>query len=374
MTEPRVPDSAHAALGPRYLAAALRRAGTRTTDPADPVSIEPLLGGRTGAEVVRLRCRDASYVVKTVPATNWRGAGTDCPDGGEPRFWLSGVTGRMPPSIRWPVLDVSLETASNAYRILMEDVGAKIRDRGRFALSDSRVLMRAIARMHADFFESEWLERAPLPNVVGTVRVLAEPLLHAAGARLSNEPWVIEVLRDFSVIRAFLPGFLDLLGPRTADLYLALVADDRWQATLRRSRATLLHGDLRRANIAFEDGGVALLDWEFAAAGPPACDVQWHVFLHYWAYPPERMRPGGDCHDLRDFYLAAFEEAVGRRVDRAAFLDDWALGWIKVMASLGYVLYDPLHPDGGTPERRSQVRDLATRAVQRAVDAREALA
>jgi len=39
------------------------------TDPADAVSIEPLLGGRTGAEVVRLRSRDMTYVVKTVPAT-----------------------------------------------------------------------------------------------------------------------------------------------------------------------------------------------------------------------------------------------------------------------------------------------------------------
>jgi hypothetical protein len=154
---------------------------------------------------------------------------------------------------------------------------------------------------------------------------------------------------------------------------LALVADERWQTRLRRARTTLLHGDLRRANIAFENDGVALLDWEFAATGPPACDIQWHVFLQYWAYPPGGMRPGDDGDDLRDFYLRAFEEAAGRRVDRAEFLDEWALGWIKVMASVGYVLYDSLHRHGGTPEARTEIGDLATRAVQRAIEAREAL-
>jgi S-methylmethionine-dependent homocysteine/selenocysteine methylase len=367
----RKTEAIESPLGAAYLAATLRRAGRPLRDPADVVSIEPLLGGRTGAEVVRLRRRDTSYVVKTVPSANWRGAGTGCPDGGEPRLWLSGVTAFLPPQVRWPVLDVSLDATSNCYRMLMEDVGGGIRDRGRFTPTDSRELLRAVAHMHACCFEQEWVQRAPLPNVTGTVRVLAEPLLHAAGARFSGEPWVPEVLRDFIVLGALLPGFLDLLGPQMADAYLALVADDRWQARLGQSRATLLHGDLRRANIAFENGRVALLDWEFAAAGPPACDIQWHLFLHYWAYPPDGTRPDDDCDSLRDFYFRVFEEAIERRVDHAEFLEHWALGWIKTIATLGYLLYDPLHPNGGTPEARSAIRDLATRAVQRAIEARE---
>jgi len=372
MTEPNVPDSTHAPLGGSYLATALRRAGRPPTGEADSVSIEPLLEGRTGASVARLRCRDASYVVKTVPRVSWRAAGTGCADGGEPRLWLSGMTGNLPPSIRWPVLDVSLEASSDCYRILMEDVGSGIRGRGQFVPADSRELLRAIARMHADSFEKAWLERAPLPDVAGTVRVFAEPVLHAAGARSSSDPWVAEVLRDFAVVGAFLPGFLDLLGPQMADAYLTLVADDGWQARLRQSRKTLLHGDLRRANIAFEDGGIALLDWELASAGPPGCDVQWHIFLHYWAYPPPGVRPGDDG-EFCDFYLRAFEEALGRTVDRAEFLDDWALGWLKVMATIGYILYDALPSDADASEARSALRDLAHRAVQRAIDAREAL-
>ena len=180
MMEPNVPDSTHAPLGASYLATALRRAGRPPIGEADSISIEPLLEGRTGASVARLRCRDASYVVKTVPRVSWRAAGTGCADGGEPRLWLSGVTGNLPPSIRWPVLDVSLEASSDCYRILMEDVSSGIRGRGRFAPADTRELLRAIARMHADCFEKAWLERAPLPDVAGTVRVLAEPVLRAA--------------------------------------------------------------------------------------------------------------------------------------------------------------------------------------------------
>ncbi len=374
MMQPKDPDSTREPLLESYLAAALLRAGRPPTEPAALVSVEPLLGGRTGAEVVRLRTGDTSYVVKTVPSASWRGTGSGCPEGGEPRLWQWGIAAHMPATVRWPVLDVSQDVAADCYRILMEDVGAKIRDRGQFARSDSRELMRAIARMHVDCFEKSWLLRAPLPNVVGTVRVLAEPVLQAArGPSSSSAPWVAEVLRDFPVIGAYLPGFLDLLGPRLADAYLALVADDQWKARLQKAKKTLLHGDLRRANIAFENGGVALIDWEFASAGPPACDIQWHVFLHYWAYPPEGTRGGDDCDDLRDFYLRAFEEAARQTVDRAEFLDDWALGWIKVMATVGYVLFDSLHPDGGTPEARSAIREVAVRAVQTAIDARDAL-
>lgn len=358
-------------LDAEYLAAALGRAGRRF-DHAEPLTIEPLLGGRTGAGVARLRSKDASYVVKTVPSVSWRGAGTGCPEGGEPRLWLSDIAARLPPSVRWPVLDVSLDS-SDCYRMLMEDVSDGIRGRGRFTMADSGELVRAIAAMHAHCFGADWLQRAPIPSVAGTTRVLTEPILHAAGARTSSEPWVAEVLRDFSVLGAFLPGFLDLLGPQMADAWLALASDDYWQTKLRESRATLLHGDLRRANIAFESGRVALLDWEFAAAGPPACDLQWHVFLHYWAYPPEGTSPGDACDDLRELHARAFEEASGRRIDRAELLQDWALGWIRAMIILGYVLYDPLHPNGGTPEARAQIRELATRGVQRAIDARAAL-
>jgi len=340
-----------------YLASALRRAGRALPSEADAFAIETLSEGRMGAEVVKLRSGDASYVVKTIPKTNWRGEGTGCPDGGEARLWLAGIGAHLPSSVRWPVVDVSLEGSS--YRVLMEDVGAMIRRRGQFTVADSRELLRALARMHAGCFENEWLERAPLPNVTGTVRLITQPILHAAGARPSSERWIAEMLGDFGVIKTYLPRFLDLLGPKMADEFLALVADESWHTKLRRSRGTLLHGDLRRANIAFENDGVALIDWELAAVGPPACDVQWHVFLHYWVYPPDGVEPGED-HGLRDFYLLAFEEAMGRRIDRDAFLEDWELGWIKATVQLGYVLADTQHPDA---------KAVATRAVQMALDA-----
>jgi hypothetical protein len=362
-----------AALDSVYLAAALMRARRTAPDPADPLTLEPLLGGRTGAEVVKLGCGAKSYVVKTVPRVNWRGAGSGCPEGGEPRLWLSGVTAHLPPSVRWPVLDVSLDAKSDCYRILMEDVSAGIRARGRFTRADSRQLLLALARMHALGYEQAWLERAPLPNVVGTARLFAEPLLRSAGAPSCSEPWVAEVLRDFPVIGACVPGFLELLGPRLSDAYLALVADDSWRSRLRAAPATLLHGDLRRANIAFEAGVVALIDWELAAVGPPASDIQWHVFLHDWAYPPDGTVDADRGDALRDFYLHALEQALGRRIDRAAFVDTWALAWIKVVVSIGYVLYDALEPHASLPGARARFHELAARAVRRALDAREAL-
>jgi hypothetical protein len=354
-----------------YLTAALARAGRPA--PTESLTTEQLHGGRTGALVVRVVSGDHSYVLKQIPEASWRGEGMSCPEGGEPRLWLSGLARETGGPAWWPVVDLSFDSGTRRYWMLMDDVGAGIRDRGKFTIEDTRVLFRALAPMHAKYYESDALSHRSVPGVLGTARVLSEPLLHLSGKRPSAEPWVQAMLDDFKVMGAFLPLFLEVLGPRLADAYLDLVADPHWQRRLSDAPATLLHGDLRRANIAFENDRVALLDWEFAAKGPPACDLQWHCYLHYWGYPPDGVEAGDDCEALRDEHADALEAALGRSIDRAAFDEGWALGWIKLMAQLGYVLVDPLYPDGGTAESRAQVNALSARAVQRALDFREAL-
>jgi hypothetical protein len=335
-----------------YLAAALTRAGRAA--PRVPVSVEALTGGRTGARVDRLDAGGRCFVRKRVPATSWRHGGTGRADSGEPALWMHGAVRALGPRLRWPVLDLAWDRRDDAYLILMDDVGAGIRGRGAFSRADSHALFEALADLHARFHLGAGLEIAPVPDVAATTRLFTTPLLHLVGGRVPEEPWVTAMLDDFQVMRRYAPMFLELLGPARADDYLALCADGGWSGRLANHPGTLLHGDTRRANIAFEEGGVALFDWELASIGPAACDLQWHCLLHYWAYPPDGVAPGDPCDDLRDHYVAALEARLGQAIDRVAFTDSWNLGWVRTMASVGYVL-----ADGATA-------DVARRAVERA--------
>lgn len=227
--------------------------------------------------------------------------------------------------------------------------------------------------MHAAFWESEALDKAPIPDVTGPLRVCAEPLLHVAGRRESADGWVHAFLDDFKVMTAFAPIFFEVLGPRLTDQYLDLVADQEWRKRLRSLPPTLLQGDPRRANISFADDRAYLFDWEFAAKGPPGCDLQGHCFLHYWSYPPPGVEPGADCEDLLREYAVDLKDALGREPDWQTLLEGWQLGWLKMISSIGFLLIDPLFPDGGTAEDRSKAKSLSVRAVQRALDIRSAL-
>jgi hypothetical protein len=340
-----------------YLAAALARAGL--APPQAPVQVEALTGGRTGARVERLTAGDRQFVRKRIPAASWRQAGMGRPDGGEPALWRHRLA--LGPRVRWPVIDLAWDAEHDTHLLLMEDVGAGIRGRAAFTRADSHLLVEALAGMHARFHGGAGLDGAPLPDVAGAIRVFTEPLLHVAGRRAADQPWVTAMLADFQVLGQLAPAFLERIGPARADDYLALCADDGWRRRMADHPATLLHGDTRRANIAFEGDGVALFDWELASVGPAACDLQWHVLLHYWAYPPDGEPAGDPCDDLRDHHAAALEGHLGRPIDRAGFAESWGLGWLRAMASVGYVL-----ADGASAA-------VAVRAVERAVDARAAL-
>ncbi len=354
-----------------YLNTALARAALPKT--LEPLSTESLLGGRTGADVIRLRSGARSYVLKLLPEHSWRGKGMGCPEGGEPRLWLSGLLSSLSGPIRCPIVDVSYDPEAGKYWMLMHDVADGIRGRGDFGRDDSRALFRALSTMHAALLGSDALAAAPLPTVGGTTRVMSEPLLKLAGRPPHHASWLDSMLDGFQVLGAFLPIFLDCLGNGLADDYLDMIADENWKERLDALPATLVHGDLRRANISFQDDEITIFDWEFAAKGPPGSDLQWHCLLHYWAYPPDGLESGDDCDALFEDYVNTLEVQTGQPVDRAELLEGWQLGWIKVMAQLGYVLVDPLYPDGGNAEVVVRIKKLCKRAVRRALAFRESL-
>jgi hypothetical protein len=355
-----------------YLHGALTRAGL--PPPHGELRTESLLDGRTGGTVLRVIAGDRRFVLKYVQARSWRVTALGADPGGEHRLWAHGVTRTLAGPIECPVIDVGYEAEADRYWILMRDVSEGIRARGKFSREDSRTLVAGLSAMQAAHFGSAELTRAPLPGVQGPTNAFRKAVLHLSAKRTSDEPWLRQMIDDFKVAGALLPPFLEQLGPALADDFLALADDDAWVDMLGREPQTLLHGDLRRANIAFERGRIGIFDWELAARGPAGADLQWHCLLHYWAYPPDGVTAGDDCDDLAEHYVSELAARLGRLVDRDAFDRGWQLGWIKALVSVGYVLADPLHGGGGDAQTRQRIAVLCRRAVQRALDMRDELA
>jgi hypothetical protein len=354
-----------------YLHAALTRAGL--PPPRGEPRTEALLDGRTGGIVLRVSVDDRRFVLKYVQDRSWRVTALGLARGGEHRLWAHGVTRALAGPIECPVLDVAHEPAADRYWVLMRDVSEGIRARGQFSREDSRTLVAGLAAMQAPHYDAAELARAPLPVVTGPTEAFRRAVLQLSGKRTSDEPWLAQLITDFEVVRAFLPLFLEQLGPQLADELLALADDDAWVEALGREPQTLLHGDLRRANISFGPERISLFDWEFAARGPAGADLQWHCLLHYWGYPPDGAIAGDDCDDLAELYVSELAARLGRAVDRNAFERGWQLGWIKAVVQVGYVLVDPLHPTGADADTRQRIAVLCRRAVQRALDMRAAL-
>ena len=350
-----------------YLEGALHRAGLLRDD-VEFVRNE-LNGGRTGARVERVLCGTDRFILKQSPVESWRNVAMNCPQGGEALLWHSGATRALSGEIRCPTIDVEFDEESGLYRILMHDVAPGMRGRGEFSLADTRRLFRGLAVFHAE--HANQAPRLVMPTAADTINVFRQPLLHLAGRLPDPEPWVTSFLSDFQVMGAFLPLFRECLGEELDERFLDLVADERWLAMLQELPATLVHGDLRRANIAFDKGHLELFDWEFAAIGPPATDLQWHVLLHYWGYPPNDVEAGYDCAKEWQEYIEVHEKALGHKLDREQCRQAWDLGWIATIVKLGYTLVDPLYPDGGSNDTRVRTEALCQRAVRHALQCHE---
>jgi aminoglycoside phosphotransferase (APT) family kinase protein len=93
---------------------------------------------------------------------------------------------------------------------------------------------------------------------------------------------------------------------------------------------TLVHGDFRIGNLLVgTDGLRGVIDWEFAHLGDPHEDLAWPC-VRDWRFGNDALHVGG-VGQLEP-YLAAYEAASGRAVDRAA------VRWWEIMGNLRWAV------------------------------------
>lgn len=355
------PPCIASALDRDYLRVALVRAG-READLSSELTRSVLTGGRTGATVTAVRCGAGHrYVHKAVSAR--RGFVEALGNQGEGRFWLGGATRELPPPLCNPTLDVAYHETRDEWWLLMDDVSRGIVERDGWTEDHTLRLFAGLAELHARHWERADADALGLSTVTDTTGALAEPVAYVATGG-EADGWVSQVADEFPVPRMLLPKFLDVLGDRDGAFYIELCTQwRRIAAALERHAPTVLHGDPRRANIAFLNEEVGLFDWELAAVGPAATDLTWHWFLQFWAYPPADGKTVEERMWLRHLYLDRLEGRLGREIDRTAFDAAWDLGWLRVFVQLGYCLIDPLTDPNPSSETTERVTRLCRDAI-----------
>jgi len=347
-----------------YLTAALRRCGR--TAVVDRVEVTALTGGRQSNKVLSLKSRSAgAYVLKSLPRASWRDRIFKVGNV-EPALWAAGVTPDLPWPLKCPTIDLAYHAARDEHWMLMDDVSQGIMGRGAYDEERLKRLFAALAGLHAKYWEKDALASLPLVSLEASVAYFAEPAA-ALGGRVPADGWVKDVIDNFVVLKPLLPVFLETLGPTDAKFYLDLCQNRAdWVAALQTLPQTLVHGDVRRANIApLATGAVSLFDWELASRAPAASDVTWYWFLQFWCYPPSDGLDVADREPLRERYVEWLKELLGPRFDRATFDRSWDLCWLKVFVQLGFCLIDPLVGEH-TTEDAERVRRTVGRAVDEA--------
>jgi hypothetical protein len=347
-----------------YLSDALGRAGRPTQ--VSHLQASRLDGGRISANVFSLKADAGAFVLKKFVPEPWRieflGSAFN-----EPALWVSGLTRSLPKPLSCPTIDVAFHRQRGECWMLMDDVSAGVAPRGSFDEPIFRVLLDGLARLHGGHWEQDAaLMELPVLTLDQHTAMFTDPTA-AAGGRTQPAGWVAEVLDKVFLFRTYVPALLDVLGPTDGDFYLDLCQHrDRWLAPLSRLPRTLIHGDIRRANVAaLPSGEISLFDWDFACAAPAAADLAWYWFLHFWCYPPRDGLAPEDREPLRGYYMRRLDEALGGRLDLKAFDRAWDLCWLKVFAQIGFCLADALV---GTPSADdiARVRALCAKAIGKA--------
>jgi hypothetical protein len=271
---------------------------------------EPIVSdGKSGSLLERGRLDDGtSVVVKHADRRrDWIMQATG-DEGRIASLWAGGIFERLPASIDHVLLDV--EPVPGGAVVVMRDVSAALLADGRGLRAAHRQVLGAAADLH----------RAFAGEPVGT------ELCDLSDYYAFLSPVVCERFApDHDVPRLAVEGwgrFHSLVPADVSEVIAAVHADPgRLAGALLNRVSTLVHGDLKLANLGLADDRVIALDWgTLTTWAPPAVEYAWYLAIN-----------GAALAESHDDLLAQARGASDDRDDTA-----WALALLGGLAQLGW--------------------------------------
>lgn len=258
-------------------------------------------GGYTGAGISRIQRGDERYVVKRSRcAEDWVRRLTGDATCREAEFAVSPLVARLPASVR--VATVGATHDGDAWALLMRDISPLLLPEERISNERLDAILAAVAAMHAAFWDD------PLDGAGVGWCGIAERL--SLLSPRTGEMLVAEG-NDFGLAEGW--RVFDRIAPPAArDLARRLRDDVTPLVRLIESLPpTLLHGDLKAANMGLEGDTLWLLDWTMVSRAPVALDISWLIAVNSGLLPPR-------LDDVFDAYARHLERALGRERIAAA--------------------------------------------------------
>jgi len=275
---------------------------------------EPLVSqGKSGAQLERGWLDDGSTVIiKHADARqDWIMQATG-DDGRVAGLWVEGVFGRLPAVIDHAMLDV--QRAPGGAVVVMRDVSDLLLSAERPARANHLRVLSAAAQMHVTCADLGLTGLCPLSAYYTFL-----------------SPAVCErFAAEHDVPRLALEGwsrFHDLVADDVAGAVGALHADPGPLVEALRARpSTLVHGDLKVANLGVDHDRVVMLDWgTLTTWAPPAVDFAWYLAINAAAVGSEHDQLFADVRAHGDG-----DEAVLHLALLGALLQ---LGWEKALGA-----------------------------------------
>ena len=301
--------------------------------------------GASGNVLEQVTLADGRALVhkRVSPEWDWLSRATG-DDGRAVAMWSEGLFLRIPSVIDHAT--VSVEADGAAWSVFMRDVSAAmLPDERRLDRHDVRRVLAALAEMHLAF----WGERFPqLCSLEQRYELLSprtaqrEQHINGQVADLIERCWEL---------------FGEMVPSDVSARIMAIVERPALLAEqLARCEQTLIHGDVRIANLGLTPDSVVLVDWgERTGTAPPAVEL-----ASFLAFDARRFDVS------RDDVIADFATLYGERFDEHAM----QLALIGGLVQLGCNFLLPVVLGGGDDARAVAREELAwwTVAVSRAFE------
>lgn len=278
---------------------------------------EPFGGhdGASGARLERARLDDgAVVVVKTFDPSQdltMRVSGRTVPL--DVVLWQAGVLDRLPSGLGHAVLDAWQE--DGVWVVAMRDLGGQLLSYDSvLSREECRGLLAPAVAMH-DAFAGEDIDG--LWSLEDRLSVFAPRVIGRFSDEASLAAWCL----------AGWERFADLAPADVVDLVAAVHVEPGRLARplLRLGGRTLLHGDYWTPNLAPTPGGVVVIDWALATAGPPV--VEFASFL---------VGCAGQVLARREEILDDLRELWGARSDETVLSLGLAVGVVEMGWNLAW--------------------------------------
>ena len=235
-------------------------------------------------------------------SSDYHAIATDDIAGREIVIWESGVLERLPPEMGHAVRGAA--RFEDGAALLMDDLTAHLLPEGADPTPDYALgVLRSMAAMHAAFWQDP--PAGDLGPAVCPLGKLVSRISASSLQSLGVDGPDVEIVANFPEGWARLPDVVDPGAARD----LRALADDPSPivAALATFPSTLLHGDIRQPNIAWDGERAIAIDWQPSVA-PPGYDVAFFV-LSLWAGSP--VHPEEAMATYRDMLTEELGTPVG---------------------------------------------------------------